>query len=135
MSKSKDVKTRQGSAVAGHSPERPRSENVMRPAVDIYETDKGITIKADMPGVSKDHLDIKVDKDMLTVEGEVSIDMPKEMEAVHADVRVTHYRRGFALGQEMDTDNIDANLKDGVLNLFVPKQAKSQPRKIEVRVH
>ena len=109
-------------------------EAVIRPLVDIYEDDSGITLLADMPGVSKDRLDIQIDKATLSIEGEAEISMPEGMEALYADIRSTHYQRSFSLSSELDGEGASANLKDGVLTLQIPKRAQYQPRKIEVRV-
>ena len=110
------------------------AEIMVRPTVDIFEDSEGITLMADMPGVSREQLNIEVDKDMLLVEGDARIDMPEGMEAVHADVRSTRYRRSFALSSELDVEKIDASLKDGVLNVHIPKRPEVRPRKIEIRV-
>ena len=109
------------------------TEVTLRPPVDICEDSEGITIRADMPGVSRDRLAIKADRDALVIEGEVQIDMPAGMEALFADVRSTRYRRSFALSRELDVDAIDATLHNGVLRLRIPKRAEVRPRKIEVR--
>ncbi len=103
------------------------------PAVDVFEDDGGITLLADMPGVSRDTLDIQLDGDSLTVEGRVELDLPADMRAVWAEVQVPRFRRAFTLSRELDSSRIEANLKDGVLNLRVPKLAHAQPRRIEVR--
>ncbi len=110
------------------------TEAVLRAPVDIYEDKEGITLVADLPGVDKDRLAIHVDNDTLVVEGRARIDMPEGMEALHADVRSTLYRRSFALSGELDSEHIDAGLKDGVLRVRIPKKAEAKPRKIEVRV-
>jgi HSP20 family molecular chaperone IbpA len=106
---------------------------VLRPPVDIYEDADGITLMADMPGVSRDRLTIEVDKDMLMIEGDARIDMPEGMEALYADVRSTRYRRSFTLSGELESGHIDASLKDGILSVRIPKRAEVRPRKIEVR--
>jgi len=108
-------------------------EIILRPSVDIDEDTSAIVVEADMPGVARDRLDIQVDRNSLTLEGEVAIDMPEGMRALHADVRGTRYRRNFSLSAELDTEQIEANLKDGVLRVRIPKRAELQPRKIEVR--
>jgi HSP20 family protein len=110
-----------------------RSEIVLRPATDVFEDDDGITLQMDMPGASKDRLTLQVNRDRLDVEAEMQIDMPQGMEALYADVRSTRYQRTFALSSELDTGNIDANLKDGVLTLRIPKRQEVRPRKIDVR--
>lgn len=106
----------------------------LRPPVNIFEDAEGITLEADIPGVSKDRLRLQVDKDALLVEGDIQFPMPEGMEAIYADVRATRYSRSFALSSELDIDNIDARIKDGVLSLRIPKRAEVRPRKIEVRV-
>lgn len=104
------------------------------PAVDVFEDASGITLLADMPGVPKDQLELKVEGDALLIEGGVQPLTPEGLEAVYAEVRVPRYRRSFTLSRELDTSRIEANLKDGVLTLRIPKQAHAQPRRIEVSV-
>jgi len=114
---------------------RAREESLaLAPAVDIYENAQGITVQADMPGVSKDGLSIQADRNSLVIEGNAVIDVPAAMEAIHADVQATRYRRSFALSGELDAERIEATLKDGVLTLRIPKRAEFRPRKVEVRV-
>ena len=106
---------------------------VLRPPVNVFEDVDGITLEADMPGVSKDQLTLKVDRDSLLVEGDIHFDMPEGMQALHADIRATRYSRSFVLSRELDTESIEASLKDGVLKLRIPKRAEVRPRRIEVR--
>jgi HSP20 family molecular chaperone IbpA len=108
-------------------------EFVLRPPVDIFEDADGIIVVAEMPGVSKNGLKVQADRNNLLIEGEVTIDMPVGMEAVYADVQSTRYMRSFALSGELETDSIDANLKDGVLTMRIPKRSEYRPRKVEVR--
>lgn len=109
-------------------------ELVLAPAVDIFENAEGITVQAEMPGVSKDRLNVQADRNNLLIEGDVVIDMPVGIEAVYADVQATKYRRSFVLSGELETERIEANLKDGLLTVRIPKRAEFRPRKIEVRV-
>lgn len=108
------------------------NERILRPAVDIFEDATGITLQADMPGVSREHLDIQVNGDTLAIQGEAEIPMPEGMEAIYADVRLPRYQRSFSLSNELDGEHAEAGLKDGVLTLRIPKHARYQPRKIEV---
>jgi HSP20 family molecular chaperone IbpA len=108
------------------------NERPVSPVVDIFEDAGGITLLADMPGVSKERLDVKLDGDTLSVEGRVEFDGLAEMRALWAEVNVPRFRRTFTLSRELDASRIEANLKDGVLTLRVPKQAHAQPRRIEV---
>ena len=109
------------------------AESALRPAVDIFETDEGITLQADMPGVSKDRLNVRVEGTTLLVEGEVAITRQNQMQALYADVRSATYRRSFLLSGELESGKIEANLKDGVLTVRIPKRAELRPRRIEVR--
>jgi HSP20 family protein len=108
-------------------------DRAMLPRVDVLEDDSGITLLADLPGVPRDKLELKVEGDTLWIEGVVTQALPDRLEAVYAEVRVPRYRRTFTLSRELDTSKVDANLKDGVLTLRIPKQAHAQPRRIEVR--
>ena len=114
---------------------RAREEEVtLAPPVDIFEDDHGITVQAEMPGVSKDRLNVQADRNSLLIEGDAVIDMPPQMEALYADVQATKYRRSFVLsGELVETERIEATLKDGVLTVRIPKRAEFRPRKVEVR--
>ena len=115
------------------APEQERQRAVL-PAVDVFEDESGITLLADMPGVSKEKLELKVEGDTLLIEGGVQTQTPDGLEALYAEVRIPRYRRSFTLSRELDTTRIEANLKDGVLTLRMPKQAHAQPRRIAVTV-
>ncbi|HEX6017036.1 MAG TPA: Hsp20/alpha crystallin family protein [Burkholderiaceae bacterium] len=108
-------------------------QRAVLPAVDVYEDESGITLLADMPGVPREQLELKVEGDTLSIEGAVRALTPEGLEAVYAEVRVPRYRRSFTLSRELDSTHIDASLKDGVLTLRVPKQAHAQPRRISVQ--
>ncbi|MGK2899900.1 MAG: Hsp20/alpha crystallin family protein [Burkholderiaceae bacterium] len=105
----------------------------MVPLVDVLEDESGITLLADLPGVPRENLELKVEGDTLLVEGTVATPMPQQLRSVYAEVRVPRYRRSFTLSRELDAARIEANLKDGVLNLRIPKQEHARPRRIEVR--
>jgi HSP20 family protein len=109
------------------------SESGMRPPVDVFEDADGLTLLADLPGVSKERLNVRVERDTLIVEGDLEIALPEQMQAVYADIRSTHYQRRFALSDELETEAIDASLKDGVLTVRIPKRAEAKPRRIEIR--
>ena len=129
MSDSKQVtRTGTGAAAGGDS----EQQRAVLPAVDVFEDAAGITLLADMPGVPKDQLELKIEGDALLIEGGVQPLTPEGLEAVYAEVRVPRYRRSFTLSRELDTARIEANLKDGVLTLRIPKQAHAQPRRIAV---
>jgi HSP20 family protein len=109
------------------------AEPAVRPAVDVFETEEGITLRADMPGVSKDRLDLRVDGTNLLIEGRIGIAPREQMQPLYADVRSAVYRRNFLLSNELEAGKIDADLKDGVLTVRIPKRQELRPRRIEVR--
>jgi len=131
--------TRRGSnaaatAQSGSAGQRGQSgEASIRPPVDIWEDKEGITLCADMPGVSKDRLELRVDGSNLIIEGQVQLELSGKAEALYADIRSSLYRRTFSLSGELETGKIAASLKDGVLTVRIPKRAELRPRKIEVR--
>jgi HSP20 family protein len=104
------------------------------PPVDVVEDSTGITLYADLPGVPKDKLNLNVENDTLTIEGDVALDLPQGMEAHHAEVGLARFRRVFSLSKELDTAKVSAELSQGVLRLRIPKAEHAQPRRIEVRV-
>ena len=106
----------------------------MLPQVDVIEDASGITLYADLPGVPKDKLNIHVDAEALSIEGEVVLPSPSGMEASHVEVELPRYRRTFTLGKELDREKIQAEFDNGVLKLTIPKVEHAKPRKIEIRV-
>lgn len=104
------------------------------PRVDVVEDKSGITLYADLAGVSKDKLALQIDADTLTIEGELGLDMPEGMEASHAEINLPRYRRVFALSKELDSEKISAQFEHGVLKLNIPKAEHLQPRKVQINV-
>ena len=122
--------TRTGSGTGlGNENEQQRA---VLPAVDVFEDASGITLLADMPGVPKDQLELKIEGDALLIEGGVQALTPEGLEAVYVEERVPRFRRSFTLSRELDAARIEANLKDGVLTLRIPKLAHAQPRRIAI---
>lgn len=107
---------------------------VMAPAVDVYEDESGIRLFADLPGVGKETLRIRVEGDTLLIEGNIDPGLTGDREPVYTEVRGSHYRRSFSLSRELATDQIEADLKDGVLRVRIPKARETETRRIEVRV-
>jgi len=111
-----------------------RSQSLdLTPVADIHETKDGAVLYIDLPGVNKDSLDISVDSDVLTVDGGVNLHTPDDLNPTYMDVHAGVYRRSFTLSAELDSSKIDANLKDGVLKLLIPRSEKHKPRKIKVK--
>lgn len=112
----------------------PPNMRALMPRVDVLEDEAGITILADLPGVAKEQLELKIEGDVLVIEGAMTPFAPGTLEPVYAEVRRARYRRSFTLSRELDASRTQAGLKDGVLTLRIPKQAKAQPRRISVQV-
>ena len=122
-----------GGGAPGQQREVGREESALRPPVDIYETAEGITLQTDLPGVSKERLNLRIEGNSLLVEGAIGIAPQEEMTPLYGEVRSTLYRRGFVLSNELDTQKIEANLKDGLLTVRIPKRAELRPRRIEIK--
>ncbi|MFM0081284.1 Hsp20/alpha crystallin family protein [Paraburkholderia sediminicola] len=103
------------------------------PAVDVFEDPTGITVVADLPGVSKERLDVKVQDGNLVIEAEARVPTPDGLRLRHAEVQAPAYFRAFTLSPDFDTARIEANLQDGVLKLYIPRREEARPRRIEVR--
>ncbi|MBB3191998.1 Hsp20/alpha crystallin family protein [Halomonas cerina] len=110
----------------------PRLETLL-PPVDIFEEDNALHVIADMPGVSREGLHIEVDNNVLSLEGEVQLEMPEGMRALYAEVRAQRFARRFTLSQEIDADAIEARIDNGVLHLVLPKKEVHRRRRIEVQ--
>ncbi len=111
-----------------------RQEPALLPPVDVVEDATGITLYADLPGVPKDKLNLRVEGDQLGIEADLVLPVPQGMEASHAEVTLSRYRRTFTLSKELDPEKVSAELSQGVLRVRIPKAEHAQPRKINVQV-
>jgi HSP20 family protein len=101
------------------------------PQVDIWEDEKGLTVVADMPGVTAQGLNIDLNENVLTIHGQVA-PVYEGLKILNQEFDVGDYFRQFKLSEEIDKDSIAASIKDGVLKVILPKLAPAQPRKITV---
>ena len=108
---------------------RPRDQ-YLTPPVDIYETPESLVVIADLPGIDPAHLEVRVDKNLLTLQGQTQYQMPGDLR--YREYTLVSFFRQFELGERIDQDGIRADLKYGVLTLTLPKAAKAQPRAITV---
>lgn len=114
--------------------ERTKPGPSFTPAVDIFETDREITLLADIPGVKADNLDIDLRDNVLTLAGDVEApEGPDEVDVLR-EYDTGKYSREFTLSEIIDQSKIEAELKDGVLRLTLPKVEAASPRKITVKV-
>lgn len=103
---------------------------VMVPAVDVYENEKEILLHADLPGVRKDDITINIDNGKMILSGMRYI--PTTGAAAWRELADVEFRRTFAVPQSIDISNVQAELKDGVLHLHLPKSESARPRQIEI---
>jgi len=100
--------------------------------VDIYEVAEGLVVTADVPGVTQDQLEVRVDNHILTIRGQVSASAASD--AAYREYELVSYFRQFELSDKVDEGRITADLKHGVLTLMLPKMEEAKPRKITVAV-
>jgi HSP20 family protein len=106
---------------------------ILRPRVDIHESDTEYRIQLDLPGVQKDDLNVSVEKNTLTVTASRTFEEEEKHKAIHTErYGTSRFVRSFTLGDDADCERIQGKLKDGVLTLSIPKVEKALPRKIEV---
>ena len=100
------------------------------PATDISESKEAMYLHVDLPGVNKESLEIKVEKNMLEVHGKTIENPFPGFKVVHREYREGDFTRKFSLSNEIDQDKIEAKLVDGVLSLTLPKLQDIQPKSI-----
>ena len=118
------------SAVAKNTQE----DAALLPPVSVIEDSTGITLFADLPGVPRDKLNLRVDGDQLAIEADLSLPVPAEMQASHAEVTLSRYRRTFTLSKDLDPNKVSADLNHGALRVRIPKAEHATPRRINVQV-
>lgn len=132
---SKDIRTRLPDAPesAGPKQETPRYGNAaLTPPVDVVEDTGGITLYADLPGVSRENLNLHIEAETLTIEAESGLTVPDGLKTSHTEVGLGRFRRVFTLSKELDTEKVSAELVQGVLKLRIPKAEHAKPRRIDV---
>jgi HSP20 family protein len=134
MAKEKNLQVQEGQKqeVVESEAERTRAKPAFIPRVDIYETNDAVALIADMPGVDENSVDITLEKNVLTINGYVEPERPEGYSLAYAEYRVGDYQRSFNLSNEIDQENIEATMKDGVLHLHLPK-AEPTTKKIAVQ--
>ncbi len=132
MEDTRELKARPKSEVAAGS-EPTTAGQVFTPAVDIFETDKAITVLADMPGVNAERLTIDLNDNILSLRGEIERESVQTMSPLLVEYRTGAYQRQFNVPTVIDQARIEAQVKNGVLRLVLPKVEKSGPRKIPVK--
>ena len=113
--------------------ERMTSAPVLSPQVDIIEKADSIVVLADMPGVSKDGVEVMIENGALTIDGRVESTAESGLTVDRQEYEAGSFHRCFSVGEGLDADAVEATAKDGVLRLVIPKSARYRPRRIQVK--
>ncbi len=107
-------------------------DRFIRPAVNIIETDEGLTLTADLPGAVKESLDVSVEKGILTISAPVTHSTPGR--AVYTEFELASYYRQFSIPESLDHSKAKAEYANGILTLRVPRAEAAKPKRIDVKV-
>lgn len=102
------------------------------PATDIVENNNELLVYMDMPGVSKDNVTVRLEKNVLSVEGTIDMGTYTDLEPVYTEYNIGNYTRQFELSNKIDQSGIEAKVENGVLSLVLPKVPEAQPRTIQI---
>jgi HSP20 family molecular chaperone IbpA len=112
--------------------ERTRMGKVFTPAVDIYETPDSVVLVADMPGVDESSVDVTLEKNVLTIYGQVEAQYPAGHSLAYSEYRIGDYQRSFTISNAINWEKISGTVRNGVLRLTLPKAGPAKTRKINV---
>ena len=107
---------------------------VFVPVTDIFETPEALTVVLEMPGVDRNSVEASVENDVLTIEGRIDFTKYEAMQPVYTEYNVGHYARSFEISDRIDQSKINAEIKDGVITIVLPKGEQAKPRKIQVNL-
>lgn len=113
-------------------PQTREDARTLIPPVDIFDVDDGLAVVVDMPGVEKEDIDVRVENDVLTLAGKAAHSTPGN--SLYREFDLVNYFRQFQLSEHVDQEKIKAEMKYGVLTVFLPKAEKAKPKKISVSV-
>jgi HSP20 family molecular chaperone IbpA len=119
----REIETKQESTVPVRS---------FMPVTDIFETDQALTVVLEMPGVSKESVEVGVESDVLTIAGRIDFSKYNGLQPLYTEYNIGNYSRSFQISSKIEQDGIKAELKDGVMTLVLPKAEKAKPRRISV---
>lgn len=131
MEEIKKVHAQQAPAAA--EPEQTRNRRLYSPRVDIFEKEGAIVLLADMPGTDEKNINISLEKNILTISGKVDVEHRTDSRLAYAEYGVGDYSRSFSIPDDIDRNNIEASIKNGVLSLVLPKAEPEKARRIEIK--
>jgi HSP20 family protein len=103
------------------------------PPIDIHESPEGLTLEADLPGATEQNLSVQLEDNVLSLYVKIDSPVPESARLLHEEYRPGDFQRSFILSDEVDRDRITAELKNGVLRLFLPKAERARTRRIEIK--
>lgn len=128
----KDMVVQDQEMIPTEETERTRERTCFVPRSDIYETDENVFVIVDMPGVNGDAIDITLEKNILTINGNTNLYEPEGYSLAFSEYEVGDFERSFRLTDRIDHDGIEASYNDGVLRLVLPKAEEAKARKIDI---
>ncbi|MEN7529656.1 Hsp20/alpha crystallin family protein [Cupriavidus sp. DL-D2] len=134
MNETTQVAQRNDGPMAQRHEDQATSTMTLVPAVDIVEDKNGVTLWADLPGVSREKLQVNVNDGTLHIDAEAVVPMPADLRVQHAEIRQPHFARSFVISADLDPTQIQAQLQDGVLKLIIPRRDEARPRRIEIKI-
>ncbi|WP_066740963.1 Hsp20/alpha crystallin family protein [Cupriavidus sp. D384] len=134
MNDNTQLAQRNDSAVAQRTEEKGGRQVTLIPAVDVVEDANGVTLWADLPGVSRENLQVSFNDGALHIEGQAVVPTPSGLRVQHAEIRQPHFARSFSLSPDLNATQIGAQLEDGVLKLTVPRRDEARPRRIAINL-
>jgi HSP20 family protein len=102
------------------------------PVTDIFETEQALTVVLEMPGVSKESVEVGVENDVITITGRIDSSKYEGLQPLYTEYNIGNYSRSFQISSKIEQEGIKAELKDGVMTLVLPKAEKAMPRRISV---
>jgi len=131
MTDTQDIKLQEKKVLEGKE-EKTIPGKYYVPYTDIYETKDALTVLMEMPGVSKDAIDIMLEKDELVINAQIDMQSYAGYQPVYTEYNVGHFTRSFILNSKVSRDRIEASVTNGVLTLTLPKEEQARPRKIKI---
>lgn len=128
-----DNAERAAEKMPAYAPENTRGRRIYRPLADIVETDKGVSLMLEMPGVAPDDVDVTLENRVLTIRGALRSAHPEKLNLTYAEYGEGDFERAFTLSEDFDPDRIEAVMHNGVLNLTLPRAEAAQPKKVTVK--
>lgn len=125
--------TQTGDKTPVAAPETTSGARLYLPLTDIVETEDGVTLMLDMPGVAPDEVDVTLEQRVLTIRGRVYPAQPEKLQLAFAEYGEGDYERTFTLSDDFDSDKIEASLVNGVLTVTLPRAAEAKPKRIAVK--